>query len=85
MKQLILPTLAVFLLGLAALVTKAGPTTAPATQPANKPVNKLCPVSKEDVDPKVTVDYKGKTVGFCCDDCIPKFKADPDKYMANLK
>jgi YHS domain-containing protein len=88
MKHLILPTIALFLLGLAAYATKASPTTGPATQPgatASKPVNKLCPLSKEEVDPKVTVDYKGKTVGFCCEDCIPKFKADPDKYMASLK
>jgi YHS domain-containing protein len=86
MKQLILPTVVLFMLGLAAYATKAGgPTTAPSTQPAGKPVNKLCPVGKEDVDPKVTIDYKGKTIGFCCEDCIPKFKADPDKYMASLK
>jgi YHS domain-containing protein len=86
MKHLILPTIALFILGLAAYATKAGgPTTAPATQPAKQVVNKLCPVGKEDVDPKVTIDYKGKTIGFCCEDCIPKFKADPDKYMASLK
>ena len=88
MKQLILPTVALFLVGLAAYATKAGgPTTAPATQPSGgTPVNKFCAVEHADeIDPKVTVEYKGKTIGFCCKDCIPKFQADPDKYMATLK
>ena len=59
-------------------------------QPAadkGKPVNTLCPVEKEHpVDPTVaTSTYKGKTVGFCCEDCIKKFDLDPDAYTANLK
>ena len=49
-------------------------------------VNKFCPVTREPVDPKVpTVQYDGKTIGFCCEDCIKDFKADPEKYMKNLK
>jgi YHS domain-containing protein len=66
--------------------TKAAP--APATQAATKPaiVNKKCPISGDDVDPKgKTVTYKGKTVGFCCDDCVEKFNKDPEKYMKDLK
>jgi len=57
-------------------------------EPTSKPaiVNKKCPVSGEDVDPKgKTVTYKGKTVGFCCDDCIEKFEKDPDKYAKDMK
>ena len=63
----------------------AAPSTqAAATQPA--PINKKCPISGDAVDPKgKTVTYKGKTVGFCCDDCIEKFNKDPDKYLADLK
>jgi YHS domain-containing protein len=63
----------------------AGPAT---TQPApnTTPVNKKCPISGDDVDPKgKTVTYKGKTVGFCCDDCIEKFNKDPEKYVNSLK
>jgi len=60
------------------------PTTAPTTQPMI--YNKICPVTREAVDPKVpTVQYKGLTIGFCCEDCVKDFKADPEKYMANLK
>ena len=61
-----------------------------AEQPAadkNAPANKLCPVEPEHaVDPTVaTADYKGKKVGFCCDDCVKKFEFDPDGYAANIK
>ena len=62
----------------------ADPATAPATQ--QTVVNKFCPVTREAVDPKVpTVEYKGMTIGFCCEDCVKDFKADPEKYMKNLK
>lgn len=55
-----------------------------ATQPA--PVNKKCPITGDAVDPKgKTVKYKGKVVGFCCDDCIDTFNKDPDKYADKLK
>ena len=52
-----------------------------------KAVNKFCPVEKENaVDPTVaTTTYKGKTVGFCCEDCIKKFDRDPDAFVAELK
>jgi len=61
-----------------------GPSTQPATQPAA--VNKFCAVMKDDkVDPKVTYDYKGQTIGFCCKDCIADFKKDPEKYLKDLK
>ena len=63
-------------------------TAAAATQPSASatPVNKKCPVSGEDVNPKgKTVQYKGKTVGFCCDDCIEMFNKNPDKYADKIK
>ena len=62
--------------------------SAPATQPtaAATPINKYCAVDRDDkVDPAVTYLYQGKVIGFCCEDCIPKFKADPEKYMKDLK
>ena len=64
----------------------AATATQPATTQPAAPVNKKCPVSGEDVNPKgKTVTYKGKVVGFCCDDCIEKFNKDPDKYADSLK
>lgn len=64
----------------------SAPTTAPATQASAQPINKYCAVEKDHpVDPTVTYLYQGKTIGFCCDDCIPTFKKDPEKYMKDLK
>jgi YHS domain-containing protein len=58
----------------------------PSTQESRKPVNTKCAVMpQDDVDPKHTYEYKGKLIGFCCEDCIPEFKKDPEKYMKNLK
>ena len=62
-----------------------GTPAAATTQPAAKPVNTKCPVSGDPVDPAITVVQDGKTVAFCCKDCIAEFKKDPAKYMANLK
>jgi YHS domain-containing protein len=47
-----------------------------------KPINKICPVEKGEIDPEVTTEYQGKTIGFCCASCIPEFKKEPAKYMA---
>jgi YHS domain-containing protein len=61
---------------------KDSPATAPSTQPANK----MCAVMTDDaIDPTVTYVYKGQTIGFCCKDCIPEFKKDPEKYVKNMK
>jgi len=72
--------------------TDQKPTTKPAaTQPttqeaAGKPVNKFCAVDHDnEVDPKVTVKYKGMIIGFCCKDCIKDFEKDPEKYVKNMK
>jgi YHS domain-containing protein len=32
----------------------------------------------------VSIVHNGQEVKFCCKPCIPKFKANPDKYLANL-
>ena len=68
---------------LSAAVIAADPST---KESAKKPVNTKCAVMPQDeVDPKITVEYKGKVIGFCCPDCIPEFKKDPEKYMKDLK
>ena len=54
--------------------------------PSTQPVNKMCAVDQDhEADPKVTTVYKDKTIAFCCEDCVPAFKKDPEKYMKNLK
>jgi len=47
--------------------------------------NAYCPVMGDEVDPETkTVEYKGKTIGFCCGGCIKKFNKDPEKHLKNL-
>ena len=50
----------------------------------NKPINAKCPMQGEDIDPKVTTVYKGKTVAFCCEPCIDDFKKDAEKAMKQI-
>jgi YHS domain-containing protein len=45
----------------------------------------MCPVMDGmKINPNVFVEYKGKKVYFCCNDCKGKFEANPEKYVANL-
>ena len=66
-----------------------GPTTKPSTTQAKAKTvaNKFCAVEGKghDVDPKVTYEYKGQLIGFCCSDCIDEFKKDPDKYVKKME
>ena len=46
-------------------------------------VNATCPMmSDHDVDPDVTVDYKGHKVGFCCTKCVGKWNEWSDEKKA---
>ncbi len=43
-------------------------------------VNQYCVmVAKDPVDPTVTAQWKGQTVGFCCNGCIPKWEKLTEK------
>jgi YHS domain-containing protein len=55
---------------------------APAAPATSGPmVNSVCPICGMDVDPSLPpAVYEGKTIGFGCKACPPKFKADPAKY-----
>ena len=48
-------------------------------------LNAKCPVSGDDADPKLTSDYKGRTVAFCCEECAKDFEKTPTKYLASLE
>ncbi|HTO04575.1 MAG TPA: YHS domain-containing protein [Opitutus sp.] len=44
-------------------------------------VNDVCAICGMKVNPDLeTLEYQGKTIGFGCKLCAPKFKADPDRY-----
>ncbi|MBA4137359.1 MAG: hypothetical protein C0518_08605 [Opitutus sp.] len=48
---------------------------------ATQPVNTVCAICGMDVDPKIpTATYQGKTIGFGCKMCPPKFKKEPDRW-----
>jgi len=73
--------LSLFAAGAFAAVSAAQVTTTPTPSPANA----RCPVMiDEPVDPAFTTTYQGKVIGFCCDKCLAKFVANPDRYAARL-
>jgi YHS domain-containing protein len=43
-----------------------------------------CPVMGGAIDKNIFVEYKGKKVYFCCKDCVDKFQANPERYIAKL-
>ena len=45
----------------------------------------VCPVMGNKINKDVYVDHEGHRVYFCCEPCIEKFKADPDKYLKSMK
>ncbi|MDP1581478.1 MAG: hypothetical protein Q8M02_14495 [Candidatus Didemnitutus sp.] len=60
---------------------KQNATKETATAVADQPVNTVCAICGMDVDPKLpSAQYQGKTIGFGCKMCPPKFKADPDRW-----
>lgn len=61
----------------------AGPAApaSTATPPPGGAVNTVCAICGMQVDAKLpTVEYQGQRIGFGCRMCLPKFKAQPDKY-----
>jgi YHS domain-containing protein len=58
-------------------------SAAPSAQTSNQAVNTVCPVSGDtvgDVGKPVYAQYQGKTIAFCCKDCLKKFNKNPEKY-----
>lgn len=46
-----------------------------------------CPISGEqlgEMGAPISLIHEGREVKFCCEGCLPKFKADPAKYMAKI-
>lgn len=51
-----------------------------------KVINDICPVmgGRVDKDTPYKAEYKGKTIGLCCPDCVAEFNANPEKYVKNI-
>ena len=59
------------------LVTAAVAVAVPAMK-----IEPLCPVSSHPCDPKVSLDFHGGRIWFCCKECRPAFEADPARFTA---
>jgi len=55
---------------------------APDSKAAETKFEGKCPVSGKPCKEESSVDYHGKKVYFCCDNCPTAFKADPKKFAA---
>ena len=63
-----------------------GAEAAPAPVALNlTPINATCPVSGNPVDPKYTILFEDRLIGFCCPNCPKDFWSDPEKFRAALK
>jgi YHS domain-containing protein len=57
------------------------PAASAAPMASKEAVNSVCAICGMKVDPSLpTLEYQGKSIGFGCKMCAPKFKANPDKY-----
>ena len=63
-----------------AVTTEEMAKIAPPAPPEGAPVNATCPITGKPVQAGVTFVHQGKTIGFCCGDCLAKFKASPDAF-----
>ena len=68
-----------------AATATAEDTNKTATTAAASVEQTTCPVMDGNkINKNVFVEYKGKKVYFCCEDCKAKFLAEPEKYVAKL-
>ena len=49
-----------------------------------KPINAKCARDAKDVDPALSVTYKGQLIGLCSAECKGKFEAGPEKYIGKV-
>jgi YHS domain-containing protein len=97
--SIIVVLVGLLLLGLPGCTKKSKPAPSPSTRAKTKTAGgtpatvtavgaiaqTTCPVMDGNpIDKNVFTEYKGKKVYFCCQDCAAKFKAEPEKYAANL-
>ncbi len=90
MKKTLLTITALALLAGALPLIQTGCTNRPgsSTEAAAKPYPlDYCLVSGDklgEMGKPIVIVYHGQQFKFCCSDCPPKFKEDPEKYMKKL-
>ncbi len=51
-----------------------------AAEASVKPVNTICPIGEHAAKGGPVATWKGKTIQFCCEDCVEEFqKSSPEK------
>lgn len=67
---------------------ETAPAETPSAETAAKPYPlEVCLVSGEELGSMgepVSIVHEGQEIKFCCDKCVPKFEADPAKYLSKL-
>jgi YHS domain-containing protein len=91
MKRTILTVATLALLAVTPALVRAADTNSPSssTNAVVKPYPlDYCLVSGDkiggDMGKPIIIVYKGQEMKFCCSDCPPKFKKNPEKYMKML-
>jgi|GEM_PF-1969817 len=84
MKNAILISVALFV---SVFAVHAVPLFAEVSGKTVKVENEICPVNEGHVAKKgkLTYEYNGKKYELCCEYCLAKFKADPEKYSSRIK
>jgi YHS domain-containing protein len=60
----------------------------PTTGFMDKPMPKqqvACPVKGGKINKDIYVDYQGQRVYFCCPECIPIFKTNPEAFLRKMR
>lgn len=59
-----------------------------SSKSAKSIINSKCPLMDDPADPEVTVTYKAKVIGLCCEDCIDDWAklstAEKDQHLAKM-
>ena len=45
----------------------------------------VCPVQGGKINKNLYTDYQGQRVYFCCPECLPIFKKNPEAYLKKLR
>ncbi len=45
----------------------------------------VCPVQHGRINKELYADYQGQRVYFCCPECIPIFKKNPEAYLKRME
>jgi uncharacterized membrane protein/YHS domain-containing protein len=73
------------ILGCVLLAASARDVAAQEAVTTHPAINRFCPVmTAAEAKPEFTITYEGRTVAFCCEKCLAKFKANPQRYAARL-